>query len=78
MFSKFEALDCDKKRHIINAAMTEFVRGGFEKASMNTVVEQAGISKDCLLQIVFTKKVSIQPRKRPSLQPVFLRFQRHL
>lgn len=56
MFSKFEVLDCDKKRHIINAAMTEFVRGGFEKASMNTVVEQAGISKGSLFYYFGSKK----------------------
>ncbi len=56
MFSKFEALECEKRRHIINAAMTEFVRGGFEKASMNKVVEQAGISKGSLFYYFGSKK----------------------
>ena len=56
MFQKFEVLDESKKKHIINAAMTEFVRGGYEKASMNTVVEAAGISKGSLFYYFGNKK----------------------
>ncbi len=44
MFEKFEALNDEKKKTIINASMKEFVKGGYEKASMNAVVETAGIS----------------------------------
>lgn len=56
MFEKFEALNEEKKKNILNAAMTEFVRGGYEKASMNALVEAAGISKGSLFYYFKNKK----------------------
>lgn len=57
-FEKFEALNEEKKKTILNAAMTEFVKGGYEKASMNHIVESAGISKGALFYY-FTNKKSL-------------------
>jgi len=56
MFEKFEALNDEKKKTIINASMKEFVKGGYEKASMNAVVETAGISKGSLFYYFENKK----------------------
>jgi len=56
MFEKFEALNEEKKKSIINAAMTEFLKGGYEKASMNHLVEAAGISKGSLFYYFKNKK----------------------
>lgn len=56
MFDTFEALNNEKRKTIMNAAMTEFVRGGYEKASMNKLVEKAGISKGSLFYYFSSKK----------------------
>jgi len=56
MFEKFESLNEEKQKTIINAAMKEFVKGGYEKASMNVVVESAGISKGSLFYYFDNKK----------------------
>lgn len=55
-FEKFEALSSKKKKCIINAAMEEFIHGGYEKSSMNTIVERAGISKGSLFYYFDNKK----------------------
>jgi AcrR family transcriptional regulator len=41
-------MDPDKKDRLINAAMKEFGANRFEKASTNTIVKEAGISKGLL------------------------------
>jgi len=43
-----EKMDPDKKDRLINAAMKEFGANRFEKASTNTIVKEAGISKGLL------------------------------
>ncbi len=55
-FEKFEALALEKKQTIINTAMSEFVKGGYEKASVNNIVEAAGISKGSLFYYFKNKK----------------------
>lgn len=55
-FEKFEALNTEKKYAIINASMDEFIKGGYEKASMNRLVEKAGISKGSLFYYFLNKK----------------------
>lgn len=56
-FEKFEALNSEKKKLILNASMKEFIRGGYEKASMNTIVETAGISKGSLFYYFENKRL---------------------
>ena len=43
--SRFENLDEDKQDEILNAAAEEFADKGFERASINRIIEAAGISK---------------------------------
>lgn len=56
MFSKFLNLKPEKKDRIINAALNEFRRNGFEKASTNEIVEKANISKGLLFHYFKNKK----------------------
>jgi len=56
-FEKFEALSEEKKSTIMNAAMSEFVKGGYEKASVNRIVGKAGISKGSLFYYFTNKKM---------------------
>lgn len=56
-FDKFEALSEDKQKIIMNAAMKEFVKGGYDKASVNNIVEAAGISKGSLFYYFSSKKM---------------------
>lgn len=55
-YSKFFALSYEKQIVIINAAIMEFVRGGYDKASVNTIVENANISKGSLFFYFESKK----------------------
>lgn len=55
-FQKFEALNEEKKTTIINASMREFLKGGYDKASMNDLVVAAGISKGSLFYYFDNKK----------------------
>lgn len=54
-FSKFLALEPEKRERIINAAMTEFLHG-FKKASTDNIVREAGISKGLLFHYFGTKE----------------------
>jgi len=45
MFSKFLNIQQEKQEHILDAAMKEFAQKGFENASTNEIVKEAGISK---------------------------------
>lgn len=56
MFSKFVSLDTNKQEHIINAAIKEFVRKGYNSASTNEIVKAAGISKGLLFHYFNSKK----------------------
>ncbi|HEN9996439.1 TPA: TetR/AcrR family transcriptional regulator, partial [Streptococcus agalactiae] len=56
LYSKFNNLKPEKQKQIINAAIKEFVRNGFEKASTNEIVKRANISKGSLFNYFNSKK----------------------
>lgn len=56
MFSKFLNLKSEKQERILQAAIVEFGDKGFEKASTNEIVKQAGISKGILFHYFQNKK----------------------
>lgn len=56
MFSKFLSLDQDKQDRIINAAIKEFALKGYDLASTNEIVKEAGISKGLLFHYFGNKK----------------------
>lgn len=53
---KFKNLTPDKQERIINAALAEFARKGYERASTNEIVKEAGISKGSLFVYFNNKK----------------------
>ena len=55
--NKFEQLPEEKQSRIVNASISEFAEKDYETASMNTVVNQAGISKGSLFNYFKTKSV---------------------
>lgn len=55
-FHRFEGLPEEKQKLIMNSAMEEFVKGGYDKASVNNIVESAGISKGSLFYYFKSKK----------------------
>ena len=56
MFSKFLNLDKEKQDRIINAAIKEFAQKGYDNASTNEIVKEAGISKGLLFHYFGNKK----------------------
>ena len=56
MFSKFLNLKPEKQEKILEAAIREFAGKGFEKASTNEIVKEAGISKGILFHYFQNKK----------------------
>lgn len=56
MFAKFLNLDTEKRMRILNAALKEFVQKGYENASTNEIVKEAGISKGLLFHYFRNKK----------------------
>jgi TetR/AcrR family transcriptional regulator len=56
MFSKFLSLDSEKQDRIINAAIKEFAQKGYDSASTNEIVKEAGISKGLLFHYFQSKK----------------------
>ncbi|WP_373855396.1 TetR/AcrR family transcriptional regulator [Desulfocucumis palustris] len=56
IYSKFYGLEPEKRERIINAALKEFARNGFEKASTNGIIREAGISKGSLFNYFNSKK----------------------
>ncbi|MFJ5759504.1 TetR/AcrR family transcriptional regulator [Neobacillus sp. NPDC093182] len=56
MFSKFLSLDTEKQDRIINAAIKEFAQKGYDSASTNEIVKEAGISKGLLFHYFQSKK----------------------
>lgn len=57
MFSKFLSLDSEKQDRIINAAIKEFAQKGYDNASTNEIVKEAGISKGLLFHYFKNKKL---------------------
>jgi len=53
----FEKLPEEKKARIMNASISEFAENDYETASMNTVVNQAGISKGSLFNYFQSKSI---------------------
>lgn len=51
----FRRLPDEKRKRIFSAAVTEFSEMGYNSASMNSVVKEAGISKGSLFQYFDTK-----------------------
>ena len=56
MDQKFEALEEGKRQRIMNAAMREFASRGYDHASTNRIVEDAGIAKGLLFHYFKNKK----------------------
>jgi TetR/AcrR family transcriptional regulator len=56
MFSKFFNLDKEKQDRIINAAIKVFAQKGYDSASTNEIVKEAGISKGLLFHYFQNKK----------------------
>lgn len=52
----FKNIDPEKKDRIINSALEEFSKNGFDKASTNNIVKKAGISKGLLYHYFSSKK----------------------
>jgi AcrR family transcriptional regulator len=45
---RFENLDPERRKKILEAAQEDFIRSGYEGASLNTIAREAGISKGSL------------------------------
>ncbi|MEK3889143.1 TetR/AcrR family transcriptional regulator [Bacillus sp. FSL K6-3431] len=56
MTKPFKNLDITKQKRIINAALKEFTEKGFEMASTNQIVKDAGIGKGMLFYYFNNKK----------------------
>ena len=56
MFAKFLNLEQEKQDRVINAAIKEFAEKGYDKASTNEMVKEAGISKGLLFHYFQNKK----------------------
>jgi hypothetical protein len=56
MFAKFLKLDSEKQDRIVNAVMKEFAQKGYDRASTNEMVKEAGISKGLLFHYFKNKK----------------------
>ncbi|HYE80843.1 MAG TPA: TetR/AcrR family transcriptional regulator [Clostridia bacterium] len=49
-------MDQEKRERIINAALKEFARNGYDKASTNEIIKEAGISKGSLFNYFNSKR----------------------
>ncbi len=56
MHNNFENLPQDKKDRIIEACLDEFAEKGYDKASTNSIVKKAGISKGILFHYFGNKR----------------------
>ncbi|MCR4436730.1 MAG: TetR/AcrR family transcriptional regulator [Clostridiales bacterium] len=56
MNDRFDNLKEEKRKKIIDVCVEEFAQNGFEKASTNTIVKKAGISKGILFHYFGSKK----------------------
>ena len=56
MIDKFESLPEEKKKRILDAAIEEFAVNGYDKASTNSIVKKADISKGILFHYFKSKK----------------------
>lgn len=56
IYPKFQTLETEKQERILNAAMKEFAKHGYERASTNEIIKEAGISKGSLFCYFKSKK----------------------
>ncbi|WP_434509960.1 TetR/AcrR family transcriptional regulator [Desulfitobacterium sp. AusDCA] len=56
MYPKFYSLEPEKRERIINAALKEFTRSGYERASTNEIIKEANIAKGSLFSYFNNKK----------------------
>ncbi|ABR47696.1 transcriptional regulator, TetR family [Alkaliphilus metalliredigens QYMF] len=56
IFSKFLNLENEKQQRILNAALKEFARKGYDDASTIEIAKEAGISKGLLFHYFHTKR----------------------
>lgn len=56
MFSKFMSLEPERRNAIMNAALREFAKKGFDDASTNVIAKESGISKPLMFHYVNNKK----------------------
>jgi TetR/AcrR family transcriptional regulator len=56
LYTKFENLPEEKRQRILNAALQEFAKSGYDDASTNRIVEGAGIAKGALFHYFRNKK----------------------
>ncbi|QBD74881.1 TetR/AcrR family transcriptional regulator [Ktedonosporobacter rubrisoli] len=56
MYPKFASLEQEKKERIINAAIKEFARSGYDRASTNEIIKEANIAKGSLFSYFNNKK----------------------
>ena len=56
IYSKFYRLEKEKQERIINAALKEFARNGYDKASTNEIVKEAEIAKGSIFSYFNNKK----------------------
>lgn len=56
MFSAFLGLEPEKRERILKAALQEFAVKGYQNASTNSIVKEAGISKGLLFHYFKSKK----------------------
>lgn len=56
MFSKFLSLEPERRNALLNAALKEFAKKGFDDASTNVIAREAGISKPLMFHYVKNKK----------------------
>lgn len=54
--SEFLSQDDARRSRILEAALTEFAEKGYKKASTNTIVREAGVSKGLLFHYFISKK----------------------
>jgi TetR/AcrR family transcriptional regulator len=55
MIGKFEQMDEEKRARIINAAISEFAKSGYDKGSTNVIVKEAEISKGLIFHYFGSK-----------------------
>ena len=56
MYNNFENLNEGKMKNILDACIHEFADKGYDKASTNTIIKEAGISKGILFHYFKSKK----------------------
>ncbi|MCX7922849.1 MAG: TetR/AcrR family transcriptional regulator [Clostridia bacterium] len=56
LYSNFESLPEEKKKKIIDVCLEEFAENGYDKASTNSIIKKAGISKGILFHYFGSKK----------------------